>query len=88
MPSDITGSEVVNPGSGMEISIKDLAELIACLVGIDGALIWDTSKPNDQPRRALDINRADLAFGFRGSMNFEEGLRREIAWYSHLRPGS
>ncbi len=75
------GSEPVNLGSGMEISIKDLAELIARLTGFDGEFVWDTSKPNGQPRRALDVRRAKEYFGFQAQMPFEEGLRRTIAWY-------
>jgi GDP-L-fucose synthase len=74
------GSEPVNLGSGMEISIKDLAEMIARLTGFEGTLVWDTNKPNGQPRRALDISRAECAFGFRAHMNFEEGLRRTNEW--------
>ncbi len=74
-------SEPVNLGSGMEISIKDLAELIARLTGFDGEFVWDTSKPNGQPRRALDVMRAKEHFGFQAQMPFEEGLRRTIAWY-------
>jgi GDP-L-fucose synthase len=81
-------SEPVNLGSGMEISIKDLVEMIARLVGFEGTLVWDTSKPNGQPRRALDTSRAKHAFGFWARMNFEEGLRRAIAWYSQRRAGS
>jgi len=75
------GSEPVNLGSGMEISIKDLAELIARLTGFEGEYVWDTSKPNGQPRRALDTGRAEEYFGFRAQMAFEEGLSRTIAWY-------
>ena len=75
------GSEPVNLGSGNEISIKNLAELIARLTGFDGDLVWDTSKPNGQPRRALDVSRAAAYFGFRAQMPFEEGLRRTIEWY-------
>ncbi len=74
-------SEPVNLGSGNEISIKDLANLIASLTGFDGEFIWDTSKPNGQPRRALDVTRAEKYFGFRAGTSFEEGLRRTIAWY-------
>ncbi len=82
-------SEPVNLGSGMEISIRDLAELIARLTGFEGEFIWDTSKPNGQPRRALDVSRAEKAFGFRARMTFEEGLRRTIAWYrQQLKAGS
>jgi GDP-L-fucose synthase len=75
------GSEPVNLGSGMEISIKDLAELIAKLTGFEGEIVWDTSKPNGQPRRALDVERAKEFFGFEAAMPFEEGLRRTIAWF-------
>jgi GDP-L-fucose synthase len=76
------GAGPVNLGSGMEISIKELAGLIARLVGFDGTLIWDTSKPNGQPRRALDTSRAESGFGFRARMSFQEGLRRTIEWYT------
>jgi GDP-L-fucose synthase len=75
------GRDPVNLGSGMEISIKNLAGLIAHLTGYDGTLVWDTSKPNGQPRRALDTSRAEHNFGFRAQMNFQEGLRRTIDWY-------
>jgi GDP-L-fucose synthase len=74
-------SEPVNLGSGNEISIRDLASLIAKLTGFDGELVWDTTKPNGQPRRALDVSRAEKYFGFRAQMPFEEGLRRTIEWY-------
>ncbi len=73
--------EPVNLGSGMEISIKDLVELIAHLTGFNGRIIWDTSKPNGQPRRRLDVNRAEQAFGFKAGTSFEEGLKRTIDWY-------
>jgi GDP-L-fucose synthase len=76
-----SSSDPVNLGSGMEISIKDLAHLIARLTGYQGEFIWDTSKPNGQPRRALDVSRAEQRFGFRARMPFEEGLRRTIEWY-------
>lgn len=75
------GGEPVNLGSGNEISIKDLATLIARLTGFEGELVWDTSKPNGQPRRALDVSRAAQYFDFRAQMPFEEGLRRTIEWY-------
>jgi GDP-L-fucose synthase len=74
-------SEPVNLGSGMEISIKDLAELIARLTGFEGEIVWDTTKPNGQPRRALDVQRAKEYFGFEAAMPFEEGLRRTIEWF-------
>lgn len=75
------GPEPFNLGSGQEISIKDLASLIARLTGFNGEITWDTSKPNGQPRRALDTQRAEEYFGFRATMPFEEGLMRTIAWY-------
>jgi GDP-L-fucose synthase len=80
-------SEPVNLGSGMEISIRDLAQLIAHLTGYEGEFVWDTSKPNGQPRRALDVKRAEAYFGFRAQMPFEEGLRRTIDWYGETRAG-
>jgi GDP-L-fucose synthase len=79
------GREPVNLGSGNEISIRKLVELIAEQTGYRGELVWDTSKPNGQPRRALDTDRAWEYFGFRAQMPFEEGLRRTIAWYRESR---
>ncbi|HMD90233.1 MAG TPA: GDP-L-fucose synthase [Anaerolineaceae bacterium] len=75
------GPEPVNIGSGREISIKDLTNLIARLTGFTGKIVWDTSKPNGQPRRALDTSRAEQYFGFKAKTPFEEGLRRTIEWY-------
>lgn len=75
------GSEPVNLGSGMEISIKDLACLIAKLTGFNGEIVWDTTKPDGQPRRSLDTARAEKWFGFRAKTSFEEGLRKTIEWY-------
>lgn len=74
-------SDPVNIGSGFEISIKDLVERIAEYAGFRGRLVWDTSKPNGQPRRRLDTSRAEQAFGFRARVAFEEGLRRTVDWY-------
>lgn len=74
-------SEPVNLGSSHEISIRDLIETIARLTGFDGEIRWDTSKPNGQPRRKLDVSRAREAFGFESSTSFEEGLLRTIEWY-------
>ena len=74
-------SEPVNLGSAFEISIKDLLTLIAQYTGFQGEIIWDTSKPNGQPRRALDTSRALEYFGFQAQMPFEEGLRKTIEWY-------
>ncbi len=79
------GPDPVNLGSGSEVSIKDLAEMIARLTGYKGGLVWDTSKPNGQPRRSLDISRAKALFGFRAGTPFEEGLRRTIEWYRRNR---
>ncbi|HZU87188.1 MAG TPA: GDP-L-fucose synthase [Anaerolineaceae bacterium] len=80
------GSDPVNLGSGHEISIKDLAELIARLTHFEGQFIWNTDKPNGQPRRGLDVSRAESYFGFRAQVNFEEGLRRTIEWFENA-PG-
>ena len=77
----------VNLGSGMEISIMDLVELIARKIGYERNVVWDTSKPNGQPRRSLDISRAEGSFNFRARTNFEEGLYRTIEWYSRNRAG-
>ena len=65
----------------MEISIEDLATLIAKLTGFDGRIVWDTAKPDGQPRRSLDVSRAEHLFGFRARVSFEEGLRQTITWY-------
>jgi GDP-L-fucose synthase len=79
------GSDPVNLGSGHEISIKELAEMIARLCGFSGKLVWDATKPNGQPRRGLDVRRAEKAFGFRAGTSFEDGLRATIAWYRENR---
>ena len=71
----------VNLGSGYEISIKDLAEKIAFLSGFSGKLVWNTEKPNGQPRRGLDTTRAFEKFGFKAKMTFDEGLANTIAWF-------
>lgn len=75
------GEEPVNLGSGREISIKDLSETIARLCGFEGEIVWDTSKPNGQPRRQLDVSRAREYFGFTAQTAFEDGLRKTIEWY-------
>jgi len=75
------GPQPVNLGSGFEISIRDLAEMIARLTGFDGELIWETDKPNGQPRRALDVSRALEYFGWQARVPFEEGIKRTIAWF-------
>jgi GDP-L-fucose synthase len=74
-------SRPVNLGSGREISIKDLAEMIVRLTGFQGRLVWDTTQPNGQPRRALETSRAEALFGFRAQMPFEDGLRKTVDWY-------
>ncbi|MBM4135088.1 MAG: GDP-L-fucose synthase [Nitrospira sp.] len=79
------GPDPVNLGSGMEISIKDLIDLIAWLTGYKGEVRWDTARPNGQPRRSLDTGRADKLFGFRVQVPFEEGLRRTVAWYERTK---
>lgn len=71
----------VNLGSGFEISIKDLVNKIALMTGFKGDLVWDTSKPNGQPRRALDTTRAKEYFGFKAEVDFDEGLRKTIDWF-------
>jgi len=73
--------EPVNVGTGREVTIKELAGLIATLTGFTGRLTWDVSRPDGQPRRMLDTARADRAFGFRAGTSLEEGLKRTIAWY-------
>jgi GDP-L-fucose synthase len=79
------GAEPVNLGAGFEISITDLAEKIARLTGFTGTIVWDTSKPDGQPRRSLDTSRAQQAFGFRAHTGFDEGLEQTIAWYRQVR---
>lgn len=73
--------EPVNLGSDLEISIKNLAELIAELIGFQGELAWDNTKPDGQPRRKLDTARAEKEFGFKAKMGFREGLKKTIKWY-------
>jgi GDP-L-fucose synthase len=73
--------EPVNLGAGFEISIKDLVELIAAITNFRGKIIWDTTKPDGQPRRMLDTSRAEKAFGFKAKTSFEEGLKRTVQWY-------
>ena len=75
------GAEPVNLGAGVEISIGELAAQIRELMGFEGEVRWDASKPNGQPRRCLDVSRAKQAFGFAAQMPFEEGLRRTIEWW-------
>jgi GDP-L-fucose synthase len=78
-------SDPVNLGSGEEISIKHLAEKIVELTGFEGKLFWDTSRPNGQPRRALDTSRAKEGFGFEAQVKLDEGLERTVNWYIETR---
>ena len=75
------GSDPVNLGTSEEISIHDLAELIAELTGFEGEIVWDTSMPNGQPRRRLDVSRAESLFGFVARTTLRDGLARTIDWY-------
>ncbi len=81
------GREPVNLGAGQEISIRDLAHLIAAETGFQGEIVWDTSKPDGQPRRALDTSRAFEWFGFRAQVEFRDGLRQTIEWYRSSQEG-
>lgn len=77
-----SGSEPVNLGTGYEISIRDLVEVICELMEFDGEIVWETDQPNGQPRRCLDTQRAKELFGFEAQVPFKEGLKRTIEWYS------
>jgi GDP-L-fucose synthase len=79
------GVEPVNIGAGFEITIKELAEKIVRLTGFEGELRWDSSQPDGQPRRRLDVSRAKKLFGFEAKMRFEEGLKATIEWYKQNR---
>ena len=81
------GAEPVNLGAGWEISIKDLAELVAKAVGYTGEILWDTTKPNGQPRRKLDVSRAKEWFGFEAEVPFGDGIRRTVEWWEANREG-
>jgi nucleoside-diphosphate-sugar epimerase len=78
-------SEPVNLGTGKEISIRELAELVAELSGFEGEIVWDTSMPNGQPRRSLDASRARELFGFEAQTPLRDGLEQTIAWYRSSR---
>jgi GDP-L-fucose synthase len=80
------GEEPVNLGTGVETSIRELAETIADLIGFEGEIEWDTSMPNGQPRRQLDAKRAERLFGFTARTSLHEGLGRTIAWYRESLP--
>jgi GDP-L-fucose synthase len=75
------GPAPVNLGTSEEISIRDLAELVGELTGFEGEIVWDTSKPNGQPRRRLDVSRAEQLFGFRARTPLRIGIERTVAWY-------
>jgi GDP-L-fucose synthase len=76
----------VNLGSGREISIRDLVNLIAKITGFPGEIRWDPTKPDGQPRRCLSVEKAQREFGFQARTPFEEGLRKTIQWYEESRP--
>jgi len=78
-------SDPVNLGAGFEISMKELATLICRITGYAGDIVWDTSRPNGQPRRMLDVSRARERFGFTARTPFEEGLQRTVQWYAEHR---
>jgi len=80
--------EPINIGTGREISIKNLVELIARLTGYGGKIVWDTSKPDGQPRRCLDVSKAKKHLGFVARTDFETGLRRTIDWFREHRTAS
>jgi GDP-L-fucose synthase len=81
-------SDPVNLGAGFEISIRDLAEKIAAMTGFSGRLVWDARRPDGQPRRSLDISRAEREFGFRARIGFDEGLKQAIEWYRNKTVGN
>ena len=80
------GADAVNLGTGVETTIRDLAETIADITGFEGEIVWDTSMPNGQPRRSLDASRAEELFGFRARTGLRDGLERTVAWYRAQAP--
>jgi GDP-L-fucose synthase len=82
------GADPVNIGAGSELPIRDLVGLIARLTGFRGIVRWDATKPDGQPRRCLDVSRAEREFGFRAEVSFKEGLKRTIDWYRSRRAGA
>ena len=81
------GKEPVNLGTGQEISIRDLAQMIAEQVGFSGSIVWDTTKPNGQPRRCLDVTRAKVLFGFQAEYRLREGIPKTVEWFLTNRGG-
>jgi GDP-L-fucose synthase len=77
------GAEPINIGSGKEIAIIELAERIAVITGFKGRIEWDSTKPNGQPRRCLDVSRAHQEFGFTARTDLDAGLRATVAWYTN-----
>ena len=80
------GADPVNLGAGKEISIRDLAELVADVTGFEGRIVWDTSQPNGQPRRSVDATRAHELFGFEATTPLRDGLEKTVAWYREQAP--
>ena len=80
------GADAVNLGTGVETTIRDLAETIADITGFEGEIVWDTSMPNGQPRRSLDASRAEELFGFRARTALRDGLVRTVEWYRAQAP--
>jgi GDP-L-fucose synthase len=78
------GADPVNIGSGMEITIAELVKVLCELIGFEGRILWDTSKPNGQPRRSLDVTRARTAFGFTAQTDFMTGLRQTVEWWDSV----
>jgi GDP-L-fucose synthase len=82
----LSSGDPVNLGTGVETSFRDLAQLIAELTGFEGEIVWDTSRPNGQPRRMLDTSRAKELFGFEAHTPLREGIARTVAWYREHAP--
>jgi GDP-L-fucose synthase len=78
-------SEAVNLGAGFEITIRDLVPLVARLCRFEGEIVWDTTKPDGQPRRMLDTSKAEREFGWKARIGFEEGLRETVEWFERNR---
>jgi GDP-L-fucose synthase len=76
------GEQPINLGSGKEISIRELAQMIAAEVGFRGEIVWDRTKPNGQPRRCLDVSEARRLFGFEAGCDLRDGIRNTVAWFS------